>query len=76
MDAKPSAKTGLTVVAGAVVTVLAWVAALNNIDIPGEVAAAITTIISGVVAYFVPAKSGKFVDADSTPVPDDYRPKH
>ena len=47
MDAKPSTKTGLTVVAGAVVTVLVWIATLNNIDVPGEVAAAITTIIAG-----------------------------
>lgn len=74
MDAKPSAKTGLTVVAGAVVTVLVWIATLNDIDVPGEVAAAVTTIIAGGIGYFLPAKSGKYVDA--TPVPDDYEPKH
>lgn len=74
MSTKPSAKTGLTVVAGAVVTVLVWIATLNNLEVPSEVAAAVTTIIAGVIAYFVPAKSGKYVDA--TPVPDDYEPKH
>ncbi|MEY9259048.1 MULTISPECIES: hypothetical protein [Brevibacterium] len=76
MDAKPSTKTGLTVVAGAVVTVLVWIATLNNIDVPGEVAAAVTTIIAGAIGYFLPAKSGKYVESDATPVPDDYRPKH
>lgn len=76
MDSKPSKKTGLTVLAGAVVTVLAWVAVLNGIEVPAEVAAAITTIIAGVVGYFVPAKSGKYVEPDATPVPDDYEPKH
>ena len=76
MDAKPSTKTGLTVVAGAVVTVLVWIATLNNIDVPGEVAAAVTTIIAGGIGYFLPAKSGRYVEPDATHVPDDYRPKH
>lgn len=66
MDAKPSAKTGLTVIAGAVVTVLVWIATLNNLEVPPEVAAAVTTIIAGVVGYFVPAKTGKHVGPDST----------
>lgn len=73
-SAKPSAKTGLTVIAGAIVTVLVWIATMNNIEVPGQVAAAVTTIIAGIIAYFVPAKSGKYVDA--TPVPADYEPKH
>lgn len=76
MDAKPSTKTGLTVVAGAVVTVLVWIATLNDIDVPGEVAAAVTTIIAGGIGYLLPAKSGKYVEVDETPVPADYRPKH
>jgi len=76
MDAKPSAKTGLTVVAGAVVTVLVWIATLNNVEVPAEVAAAVTTIIAGVIGYVVPAKSGKYVEKDATPVGDDYEPKH
>lgn len=74
MEAKPSAKTGLTVIAGAIVTVLVWIATLNSIEVPGEVAAAVTTIIAGVVGYLVPAKSGKYVD--KTSVPDDYEAKH
>lgn len=74
MEAKPSAKTGLTVTAGAVVTVLVWIATLNGIEVPPGVAAAVTTIIAGVVGYLVPAKSGKYVDR--TPVPDDYEPRH
>lgn len=74
MEAKPSAKTGLTVIAGAIVTVLVWIATMNNIEVPGQVAAAVTTIIAGIVGYLVPAKSGKYVDA--TPVPDDYEAKH
>lgn len=76
MDAKPSTKTGLTVIAGAIVTVLAWIASLNHIEVPAEVASAITTIIAGGIGYFLPAKSGKYVEPDATPVPDDYRPKH
>lgn len=76
MDAKPSGKTGLTVVAGAVVTVLVWVATTQGVDVPAEVAAAVTTILAAVVAYFVPAKSGKYVESDATPVPKGYKPEH
>lgn len=76
METKPSAKTGLTVLAGAVVTVLVWIATLNSVEVPGEVAAAVTTIIAGVVGYFVPARSGKYVEPDEAPVPDDNEPKH
>lgn len=61
MDAKPSTKTGLTVIAGAVVTVLVWIATLNHLEVPPQVAAAITTIIAGGIGYFLPAKSGKYV---------------
>ncbi|MGO2378095.1 hypothetical protein [Brevibacterium aurantiacum] len=76
METKPSAKTGITVLAGAIVTVLVWIATLSHVEVPGEVAAAVTTIIAGIVGYLVPARSGKHVELDATPVPDDYEPKH
>lgn len=74
MDTKPSKKTSLEVLAGALVTVIIWVAAENGLNIPEYIGAAVVTLIVGALAYFVPAKSGKYVDA--TPVPDDYEPKH
>lgn len=44
---------------------------MNNTEVPEYVAAAATTIIGG---YFVPAKSGKYIDR--APLPDDYEAKH
>ncbi|TSI11980.1 hypothetical protein [Brevibacterium aurantiacum] len=74
MDTKPSKKTDLQVIAGALVTVGIWIAAKNGLEIPEYIGAAVVTILVGALAYFVPAKSGKYVD--SSPVPDDYEPKH
>lgn len=57
-----SGKTVLTVGSGAVLApVLVWVAALLGVDMPLPVATAIGGILAGLVAYFVPAKSGKHV---------------
>lgn len=61
MDAKPSSKTTTTAVAGAIVTILVWVAAEYGIEVPGPVAAAVSTLIATAIAYFMVAKSGKYV---------------
>ena len=57
-----SGKTVLTGATGiAVAPVIVWVLGLFGVDIPAEVAAAIAGLLSAAVAYFVPAKSGKYV---------------
>jgi hypothetical protein len=60
--AEPSAKTGYTILGGAVVTIIAWIlATVAGIEIPAEVSAAATTIVTAAIALLVPAKSGKYV---------------
>lgn len=59
-----SGKTVLTGATGiAVAPIIVWVLGLFGVDIPAEVAAAIAGLLSAAVAYFVPAKSGKYVAA-------------
>lgn len=63
MSAQPSAKTGFTILGGAITTVLVWIATeFTGIQVPAEVAAALTTIVAGLIAWFVPAKSGTYVE--------------
>ena len=61
MSSKPSNKTTTTVVSGALVTVIVWIANTYGVDIPAEVAAAIVTLIATAIGYFMVAKSGKYV---------------
>lgn len=62
MNAEPSAKTGYTVLGGAAVTIIVWiVTTVTGIEIPAEIAAAATTLVSGAIALLIPAKSGKYV---------------
>lgn len=57
-----SGKTVLTGATGiAVAPIIVWVLGLFGVDIPAEVAAAIAGLLAAAVAYFVPAKSGKYV---------------
>lgn len=57
---KPDRKVAAGGFAGAVTAVLVWVAAeFGQVTIPGEIAAAIATIISTAVAYFVPNPNPK-----------------
>ena len=73
MSAEPSAKTGLTVLGGAVVTILAWIlTATAGVEIPAEVAAAATTVVTAAIALLVPAKSGKYVDLEADRMDWDY----
>ena len=63
MNSTPSAKTNLTVLAGAIVTVItAVITSIWGVEISPELTAAAVTIVTGLIAYFVPAKSGKYVD--------------
>ena len=62
MNAEPSAKTGITVLAGAAVTIIVWIiTAVAGIEVPAEIAAAATTLVSGAIAMLVPAKSGTYI---------------
>ena len=61
MSSKPSNKTTTTVVSGALVTVIVWIANTYGVDIPAEVSAAVVTLIATAIGYFMVAKSGKYV---------------
>lgn len=61
MSSRPSNKTTTTVVSGALVTVIVWIANTYGVDIPAEVAAAVVTLIATAIGYFMVAKSGKYV---------------
>lgn len=57
-----SGKTVLTGATGiAVAPIIVWVLSLFGVEIPAEVAAGIAGLLAAAVAYFVPAKSGKYV---------------
>ena len=63
MNKAVSAKTGITATGstgGAIIIV--WLLGLFGIEIQEYVAVAIAGLIAGVIGYFVPAKSGKYVD--------------
>lgn len=52
---KPTTKVVAGALAGALSIILTWaVKQYGHIDIPGEVGAAITTVLSAVVSYMVP----------------------
>lgn len=54
----PSAKVTAAALAGALTAVVVWiVTATSGVDVPPEVAAALTTILAVAVAYLVPDRS-------------------
>ena len=61
--AEPSAKTGYTVLAGALVTILYSIvtAATGFVPTP-ELVGASVVVATAAIALFVPAKSGKYVE--------------
>lgn len=66
MNPVPSAKTNLTVLAGAIVTIItAIITSIWHVEISPELTAAAVTLVTGLIAYLVPAKSGKYVDLDA-----------
>ena len=72
MSTQPSGKTTITVLGGAIVTIAAWaLTGVWNIYIPPEIAAAATTLVTGIIALLIPAKSGKYVDWAIDPGADD-----
>lgn len=62
MDLQPSNKT-LATFGGAIGggSLVVWIAAQFGLDMPAEVGVAIASIIALIVAYFMPATSGKYV---------------
>ncbi|MCW2864743.1 MAG: hypothetical protein JWP48_6451 [Actinoallomurus sp.] len=50
----PEKKVTAATLAGAVVTILVWILHLTGVDIPSEVAAAITTVLAAVAGYMAP----------------------
>lgn len=50
----PEKKVTAAALAGAIVTILVWILHMAGVDIPAEVAAAITTILAAVAGYLAP----------------------
>ena len=82
---KPSGKTKLTGAVGGIsgaglAPLIVWILGQFGLEMDPQTAAVagglLGALASTIIAYFVPAKSGKYVDTDATPVPDDYKPKH
>lgn len=66
-SAAPVRKVTATVLAGAIVTILVWaVHQFANVSVPPEVAAALVTVVSFLVGYFVPAASTDYAVPSAT----------
>ncbi|MCO5970597.1 hypothetical protein [Actinoallomurus soli] len=50
----PEKKVTAAAIAGAVVTIVVWILRLSHVDVPAEVAAAATTLLSAVAGYLAP----------------------
>ena len=50
----PEKKVTAAALAGATVTIIVWILRLANVEVPAEVAAAITTILAAVAGYLAP----------------------
>lgn len=62
MTTQPSTKTQTTVLAGAIVTIItAILTSVWGIELSEVVTAAAATLVTGLIAYFVPAKQGTYV---------------
>ena len=49
-----SQKVVASTLSGAVVTILVWVVGLFGVTVPGEVGAAMVTVVGGIAGYVVP----------------------
>ena len=56
-----SSKTVLTGATGAAVTLIVYIGQMFGLEIPVEIATAALTVATFLIAYFVPAKSGRYV---------------
>lgn len=50
----PEKKVTAATLAGAIVSITVWLLHLTGVDIPAEVAAAITTVLAAVAGYLAP----------------------
>jgi hypothetical protein len=50
----PEKKVTAATLAGAIATILVWVLHLAGVDVPSEVAAAITTVLAAIAGYLAP----------------------
>jgi hypothetical protein len=53
----PTRKVGSGALAGAVSVILVWILSLFGVDMPAEVASAITLVLMFATSYFVPENS-------------------
>jgi hypothetical protein len=61
-----SSKVGLGAAAGAVTIVLVWIASMFGLVVPGEVASAITVLITAIVGFAVPETATTNVEDTTT----------
>ena len=70
---EPSAKTGYTVLAGAVVTILFSIITTTTGFVPDpELVGAAVVLATALISLLVPAKSGKYVDLEADRLDWDY----
>ena len=62
-NTKISPKVSGAALAGALTALIVWVSSLNGLDVPGEAAVAVTTLITFIVGYFV--KDPARIDRDT-----------
>ena len=71
--AEPSAKTGYTVLAGAVVTIVYSIVTATTGFVPDpELVGASVVLATALIGLLVPAKSGKYVDLEADRLDWDY----
>lgn len=56
-SAAPTAKVAAVGVAGAITLILVWVAGMAGLEVPPEVASAVTLLIAAGAGYFTPSRS-------------------
>lgn len=66
----PEKKVTAATLAGAIVTILIWILRLANIDVPAEVAAAITTLLAAVAGYLAPHTHRPDLAPRTAPAPE------
>lgn len=56
-----SNKTAVTGLSGTAVVLLVYLVGLFGVELPAEIAAAVVTLVTALIGYLLPAKSGRYV---------------
>lgn len=63
-------KVTAATLAGAVVTILIWLLRLVDVEVPPEVAAAVTTVLAAAAGYLAPHTDRPATTPSAAPAPD------